>query len=67
MSPIRPVMREPLAGEPASGPGFLLPFGYRRSLPGPSCARWGTGPSLTVGLPADRPPDPIGVVMFRMR
>jgi hypothetical protein len=45
ISPIRPVMREPLAGEPASGPGFLLPFGYRRSLPGPSCARWGTGPS----------------------
>ena len=45
MSPIRPVMREPLTGEPASGPGFLLPFGYRRSLPGPSCARWGTGPS----------------------
>jgi hypothetical protein len=43
--PIRPVMREPLAGEPASGPGFLLPFGHRRSLLGPSCARWGTGPS----------------------
>ena len=43
--PIRPVMREPLAGEPASGPGFLLPFGYRRSLLRPSCARWGTGPS----------------------
>lgn len=43
--PIRPVMREPLAGEPASGPGFLLPFGHRHSLPGPSCARWGTGPS----------------------
>jgi len=38
-------MREPLAGEPASGPGFLLPFGHRHSLPGPSCARWGTGPS----------------------
>ena len=45
MSPIRPVIREPLAGEPASGPGFLLPFGHRRSLLGPSCARWGTGPS----------------------
>ena len=41
MSPIRPVMREPLAEEPASGPGFLLPFGHRHSLPGPSCARWG--------------------------
>jgi hypothetical protein len=26
-------------------PGFLLPFGHRHSLPGPSCARWGTGPS----------------------
>ena len=45
ISPIRPVIREPLAGEPASGPGFLLPFGHRRSLLGPSCARWGTGPS----------------------
>ena len=44
-SPIRPVMREPLAGEPAPGPGFLLPFGHRHSLLGPSCARWGTGPS----------------------
>ena len=43
--PIRPVMREPLAGEPASGPGFLLPFGHRHSLLGPSCARWGIGPS----------------------
>ena len=40
-SPIRPVIREPLAGEPASGPGFLLPFGHRHSLLGPSCARWG--------------------------
>ena len=40
-SPIRPVMREPLAGEPASGPGFLLPFGHRHSLLGSSCARWG--------------------------
>ena len=34
-------MREPLAEEPASGPGFLLPFGHRHSLPGSSCARWG--------------------------
>ena len=40
-SPIRPVMREPLAEEPASGPGFLPPFGHRHSLPGSSCARWG--------------------------
>jgi len=24
--------------------GFLLPFGYRRSLLGPSCARWGVVP-----------------------
>ena len=37
-------MREPLAEEPASGPGFLLPFGHRHSLPGPSCARWGIPP-----------------------
>lgn len=40
-SPIRPVMRDPLAEEPASGPGFLLPFGRRRSLLGSSCVRWG--------------------------
>ncbi len=34
------------------GPGFLLPFGCRRWLLGPSCSRTGLGPSLTVGLPA---------------
>ena len=44
-SPIRPVIRDRWREEPASGPGFLLPFGHRHSLPGPSCARWGTGPS----------------------
>ena len=27
-------------------------FGYRHSLPGSSCARWGTGAFLTVGPPA---------------
>jgi len=26
-------------------PGFLLPFGHRRSLLGPSCARCGIAPS----------------------
>jgi hypothetical protein len=34
----------PLAEEPAPGPGFLLPFGHRHSLLGPSCARWGITP-----------------------
>jgi hypothetical protein len=38
---IRPVMREPPAEQPASGLGFLLPFGCRPSLLGSSCARWG--------------------------
>jgi len=60
-------MREPLTGEPASGPGFLLPFGHRHSLLGPSCAAWGTGPSSRSAYRRSEPPDPIGVVMFRMR
>ncbi len=38
------------AGRPAEelviGPGFLLPFGHRRSLLGSSFPRWGVGPSL---------------------
>ena len=43
---IRPVMREPLAEEPASSvPGFPLPFGHRHSLLGSSCARRGVQPS----------------------
>ena len=53
-SPIRPVMREPLAEEPASGPGFLPPFGHRHSLPGASGARWGFG--LPRGRPTGRHP-----------
>jgi hypothetical protein len=60
-------MREPLAGEPASGPGFLLPFGHRRSLLGVFLRPLGNWAFLTVGLPAGEPPDPIGVVTFRMR
>ena len=49
-----------LSGRPSGGgagpaiPGFLLPFGRRRSLLGSSCARWGIGAFLTVGLPAHR-------------
>jgi hypothetical protein len=35
-----------LAEEPAWCPGFLLPFGHRRSLLGSSISRWGVGPSL---------------------
>ena len=35
------------------GPGFLLPFGYRHSLLGSSCARWGIEPS---SRSAYRPP-----------
>ena len=31
-----------------------MPFGRRRSLLGSSCARWGVGAFLTVGLPAHR-------------
>ena len=48
-------------------PGFLLPFGHRHSLLGSSCARWGIQlPSRSAYRQAD-PPDPIGVVTFRMR
>ena len=57
MIPIRPVIREPLAEEPAHGPGFPLPFGRRHSLLGPSCARWGVEPS---SRPADRQARPAG-------
>jgi hypothetical protein len=64
--PIRPVMREPLAEEPASGPGFLLPFGHRHSLLGPSCARWGITPPSRSAYRHKRLPDPVGVVTFRM-
>jgi hypothetical protein len=39
------------------GPGFLLPFGYRHSLLGSSCARWGIEPS---SRPAYRPPPVTG-------
>jgi len=44
-------------------PGFLLPFGHRRSLAGSSCARWGVGPSSRSACrtPHARP-DPNGVV-----
>ena len=37
--------------------GFLLPFGHRRSLLGPSCSRWGVTPS---SRSADRPAVPLG-------
>jgi hypothetical protein len=44
------------AGRPTEGlvicPGFLLPFGHRRSLLRSSISRWGVGPSLRS---ADRP------------
>jgi len=60
-------MREPLAEEPASGPGFLPPFGHRRSLSGSSCARWGIPLSSRSAYRQAIPPDPIGVVTFRMR
>ena len=39
------------------GPGFLLPFGYRHSLLGSSCARWGIEPS---SRSAYRPPPVTG-------
>ena len=43
---IRPVMRQPFGGGPIHAvPGFLSPFGCRRSLLGSSCARWGVAPS----------------------
>jgi hypothetical protein len=43
---IRPVMRGPLAEEPASSvPGFPSPFGHRHSLLGSSCTRRGVQPS----------------------
>ena len=42
-----------LAEEPARCPGFLLPFGHRRSRLRSSISRWGVGPSLRS---ADRPP-----------
>ena len=42
---IRPVIRDgQRRGQPPC-PGFLLPFGCRRSLPGSSCSRPGPGPS----------------------
>ena len=49
------------------GPGFLLPFGYRHSLLGSSCARWGIEPS---SRSAYRPPPvtgPNGVVVSHMK
>lgn len=48
------------------GVSFPLPFGRRRSLLGPSCARRRSSASLTVGLP-DHGPDLDGVATFRMR
>src|SRR5450631_1936830 len=41
----------------SSDPGFLLPFGYRHSLLGSSCARWGIEPS---SRSAYRPPPVTG-------
>jgi hypothetical protein len=51
---------------PAEGPticpGFLSPFGHRRSLLGSSFSRWGTGPSSRSAYRHLSPgPDPIGV------
>ena len=44
---IRPVMRDHRGGT-AYRPGFLLPFGCRHSLLGPSCARWAS-PNIAAG------------------
>jgi hypothetical protein len=48
-------------------PGFLLPFGYRHSLPEPSCARCGIPPSLRSAYQTTLRLDLIGVVTFHMR
>jgi hypothetical protein len=64
-SPIRPVMREPLAGEPAPGSRFPAAFRPPAFASRVFLRPLGNSASLTVGLPADNPPDPIGVVTFR--
>src|SRR5882757_7313417 len=52
-------MREPLAGGASTnGPGFPLPFGYRRSLLGSSCARCGVTLSLRSAYQAELPLGP---------
>jgi hypothetical protein len=54
-----------LAEGPAWCPGFLLPFGHRRSLLGSSISRWGVGPSLRLAYRLLlQGPDPIGVPTF---
>src|SRR6266498_1241547 len=42
---IRPVMRKDRRRSRLVPPGFLLPFGCRHWLLGPSCSHWGVGPS----------------------
>jgi len=66
-SPIRPVMREPLAEEPAPGSRFPAAFRPPAFASRVFLRPLGDSASLTVGLPAELPPDPIGVVTFRMR
>ncbi len=48
-------------------PASCCPFGCRRWLLGSSCARWGVGPSSRSAYRTRGVPDPIGVVMLRMR
>ena len=48
-------------------PGFLRPFGCRRSLLEPSCARCGIPPSSRSAYQAHTGLDHIGVVTFHMR
>ena len=66
-SPIRPVMREPLAEEPAPGSRFPAAFRPPAFASRVFLRPLGDSASLTVGLPAALPPDPIGIVTFRMR
>jgi hypothetical protein len=42
----------------SSSPGFLLSFGRRHSLLGPSCSHWGAGPSSQSAYPTQAAPGP---------
>ncbi len=63
ISPYPASYPRPLAEVPASGPGFLSPFGHRHWLVGSSFARWDTPPSSrTTHRTTARTPN--GIVTF---